>query len=51
MKTVFHALYRVELKPPRKLKFEGVMPEIKVVGNGWITMSSYQRKGYAYIVP
>jgi intracellular sulfur oxidation DsrE/DsrF family protein len=37
--------------PPRKLKPEGVMSEVKVVGNGWITLASYQRKGYAYISP
>ena len=37
--------------PPRKLTPEGVMSEVKVVGNGWITLASYQRKGYAYISP
>ena len=37
--------------PPRKLSPEGVMSDVKVVGNGWITLSAYQRKGYAYISP
>jgi intracellular sulfur oxidation DsrE/DsrF family protein len=37
--------------PPRKLTPEGVMSEVKVVGNGWITLVSYQEKGYSYIVP
>jgi intracellular sulfur oxidation DsrE/DsrF family protein len=37
--------------PPRKLTPEGVMSEVKVVGNGWITLASYQQKGYSYIVP
>jgi hypothetical protein len=35
----------------RKLKAEGVMPEVKVVPNGWISLVSYQQKGYAYIAP
>jgi intracellular sulfur oxidation DsrE/DsrF family protein len=35
----------------RKLKGEDVMPEIKLVGNGWISLVSYQQKGYAYIAP
>ncbi len=37
--------------PPRKLSPEGVMSDVKVVGNGWITLVSYQQKGYSYIVP
>jgi intracellular sulfur oxidation DsrE/DsrF family protein len=37
--------------PPRKLTPEGVMSDVKVVGNGWITLVSYQQKGYSYIVP
>jgi intracellular sulfur oxidation DsrE/DsrF family protein len=36
---------------PRKLKSADVMPEVKVVGNGWISLVAYQRRGYAYIVP
>src|SRR5476651_1442675 len=36
---------------PRKLKSGDVMPEVKVVGNGWISLVAYQRRGYAYIVP
>jgi intracellular sulfur oxidation DsrE/DsrF family protein len=37
--------------PARKLKGEEVMPEVKLVGNGWISLVSYQQKGYAYIAP
>lgn len=37
--------------PSRKLAHQGVIPEVKVVGNGWITLVAYQRKGYAYIAP
>ena len=36
---------------PRKLKSVDVMPEVKVVGNGWISLVAYQRRGYAYIAP
>jgi intracellular sulfur oxidation DsrE/DsrF family protein len=36
---------------PRKLKSADVMPEVQVVGNGWISLVAYQRRGYAYIVP
>ena len=36
---------------PRKFKIAGVMSEVKVVGDGWIALASYQRKGYAYIAP
>jgi intracellular sulfur oxidation DsrE/DsrF family protein len=36
---------------PRKLKSVDVMPEVKVVGNGWISLVAYQRHGYAYIAP
>jgi intracellular sulfur oxidation DsrE/DsrF family protein len=36
---------------PRKLKSVDVMPEVKVVGNGWISLVAYQRRGYAYITP
>jgi len=32
-------------------KPENVVPGIKVVGNGWISLASYQAKGYAYIAP
>ncbi len=35
----------------RKLKAADVMPEVKVVPNGWISLASYQHMGYAYIVP
>jgi intracellular sulfur oxidation DsrE/DsrF family protein len=37
--------------PSRKLRGEDVMPELKLVGNGWISLVSYQQKGYAYIAP
>lgn len=37
--------------PARKLRNEDVMPEVKLVGNGWISLVSYQQKGYAYIAP
>ena len=30
---------------------ERVLPEIKVVGNGWISAMAYQARGYAYILP
>jgi intracellular sulfur oxidation DsrE/DsrF family protein len=36
---------------PRKLKASEVMPEVKVVGNGWISLVAYQHRGYAYIAP
>lgn len=37
--------------PARKIRVEDVMPEVKVVGNGWISLVAYQQKGYAYIAP
>ena len=30
---------------------EAVLPQIKVVGNAWISLMAYQAKGYAYIAP
>jgi intracellular sulfur oxidation DsrE/DsrF family protein len=30
---------------------ENVLPDIKVVGNGWISLMAYQAKGYGYIAP
>src|SRR3981189_274486 len=30
---------------------ENVLPGINVVGNGWISLSAYQAKGYGYIAP
>jgi intracellular sulfur oxidation DsrE/DsrF family protein len=30
---------------------EKVLPGIKVVGNGWISLAAYQAKGYSYISP
>ncbi len=32
-------------------KAENVVPGVKVVGNGWISLAAYQAKGYAYISP
>jgi len=32
-----------------KIKNEDTIPEIKVVGNSWISLAAYQNKGYAYI--
>jgi intracellular sulfur oxidation DsrE/DsrF family protein len=34
-----------------KTKVEDVLPDIKVVGNGWISLMAYQQKGYGYIAP
>jgi intracellular sulfur oxidation DsrE/DsrF family protein len=36
---------------PRKLKSTDVIPEVKVVGNGWLSLVAYQHRGYAYIAP
>jgi len=30
---------------------EHIVPEVKVVGNGWISLMAYQARGYAYIQP
>ena len=35
----------------RKIKPADVMQEVRVVGNGWISLVSYQAKGYGYIAP
>jgi len=32
-------------------RIDRVLPEITVVGNGWISLMAYQNKGYAYIFP
>ena len=32
-------------------KVENVLPEVRVVGNGFISLMAYQAKGYAYIAP
>ena len=37
--------------PARKIRNDDVMQEVKLVGNGWISLVSYQHKGYAYIAP
>ena len=36
---------------PRKIKAADIMPEVKVVQNGWIALGAYQAKGYGYIAP
>ena len=35
----------------QQTKTELVLPEIRVVGNGFISLMAYQAKGYAYIAP
>ncbi len=30
---------------------EHVLPEVKIVGNSWISLMAYQSRGYAYIAP
>jgi intracellular sulfur oxidation DsrE/DsrF family protein len=35
----------------RKIKPGDLMPEVKLVPNGWIALVEYQHKGYAYIAP
>lgn len=37
--------------PSRKIDKADIMPEVRVVPNGWIALVAYQRKGYAYIAP
>jgi intracellular sulfur oxidation DsrE/DsrF family protein len=37
--------------PSRKIDKADVMPEVKVVPNGWIALAAYQQRGYAYISP
>ncbi len=32
-----------------KIKNESIYPEIRVVGNSWVSLAGYQNKGYAYI--
>ena len=32
-------------------KAENVLPDIKVVGNSWVSLAAYQSKGYGYISP
>jgi hypothetical protein len=36
---------------PRKIQSANLMPEVKLVPNGWISLAEYQRQGYAYIAP
>ncbi len=36
---------------PRKIQAGNLMPEVKLVPNGWISLADYQRRGYAYIAP
>lgn len=35
----------------RKIKKELILPEVKLVPNGWIALMNYQQQGYAYISP
>lgn len=35
----------------QETKIADVLPEIKVVGNSWVSLMAYQAKGYAYISP
>ena len=35
----------------RKLNPKELMPEVRLVPNGWIALANYQQQGYAYIVP
>ena len=35
----------------QETKPENVLPQIKVVGNSWISLMAYQARGYAYIAP
>ncbi len=35
----------------QETRVDRVLPEITVVGNGWISLMAYQSKGYAYIYP
>ena len=35
----------------QETKIELVLPEIRVVGNGFISLMAYQSRGYAYIAP
>jgi intracellular sulfur oxidation DsrE/DsrF family protein len=37
--------------PARKLRGADVMPEVRLVQNGWISLVAYQARGYGYIVP
>lgn len=34
-----------------KIKPADLMPEVKLVGNGWISLAGYQARGYSYISP
>lgn len=36
---------------PRKIQAKNLMPEVKLVPNGWISLAEYQRRGYSYIAP
>lgn len=35
----------------QETKAEDVLPEIRVVGNSWVSLMAYQARGYAYIAP
>ena len=35
----------------QETRAQDVLPEIKVIGNSWISLMAYQSQGYAYIRP
>lgn len=35
----------------QEVRAEDVLPQVKVVGNSWISLAAYQAKGYGYIAP
>ena len=42
---------RSQLGESQGTKTELVLPEIRVVGNAFVSLMAYQAKGYAYICP
>jgi len=50
MRTTFIRLPQI-LRSIARTKTELVLPEIRVVGNAFISLMAYQAKGYAYIAP
>lgn len=35
----------------RNIRSEDLLPEVRQVPNGWISLAAYQHRGYAYIAP
>lgn len=35
----------------QETRLENVLPDVRVVGNSWISLMAYQAKGYGYIAP